>query len=69
MNGAFVVVEIAYMFGQTLQHWSYQMGQTDGFVSFSMENLQQCIQAEALKMGAIVQVNNYNVLNFYEKKK
>lgn len=57
MSGAFVVVEIAYMFGQTLQHWSSRMARMDGSVSFSMENSQQCIRVEALKMAVIVRVN------------
>lgn len=60
MSGAYVVVEIAYMFGQTLQLWSFRMALMDGFVLSLMVNLLQCIRVEALKMAVIVQVN-FNV--------
>jgi hypothetical protein len=56
MIGAFVVVEIACMFGQTRQHSNYQMDQMDGSDSFSMANSQQCIHPEAPKMATTVQV-------------
>jgi abortive infection bacteriophage resistance protein len=56
ITGAFVVVEIAYMYGQIRQHSNSRMAQTGGLDSYSMESWLQCIRAEVPRMEMTAQV-------------
>jgi hypothetical protein len=56
-TGAYVVVVIAYISGQMLQHLSCLMAAMDGSGLFWMGNLLQCTQVEALKGEPIALVS------------
>lgn len=66
MNGVYVVDVIVYMFGLIQLHWNYPMDRMDGFVLFSMENWQRCIQVEVPKMETITLVF---IINLFQNEK
>lgn len=61
MSGAYVVVEIAYMFGQTRQLLNSRTALMVGSASSLTVNWQQCTRVAVPKMAVIAQVMHLKV--------